>query len=108
MPFSRILRLPSSGQPCLGCQARPIRGRGRPPGRSLPQFRGHGAVEFALLLPLLLLIAFGVLDLGRILHASITITNAAREGVRHAMQYPDDTAGTEAAVIAEAAGSGLD
>src|SRR3954449_1910837 len=42
--------------------------------------RGATAVEFALLLPLLLLIVFGVVDFGRALNAKITLTQAAREG----------------------------
>ena len=44
--------------------------------------RGAAAVEFALLLPLLLLIVFGLIDFGRALDAQITLTQAAREGAR--------------------------
>jgi Flp pilus assembly protein TadG len=44
--------------------------------------RGAAAVEFALLLPVLLLVVFGLVDLGRALNAQITLTQAAREGVR--------------------------
>jgi Flp pilus assembly protein TadG len=44
--------------------------------------RGAAAVEFALLLPMLLLLMFGLIDLGRALNAQITLTQAAREGVR--------------------------
>src|SRR5215472_9109196 len=44
--------------------------------------RGAAAVEFALLLPLLLLIVFGLIDFGRAINAQITITQAAREGAR--------------------------
>jgi len=44
--------------------------------------RGAAAVEFALLLPLLLLLLFGIIDFGRALNAQITITQAAREGAR--------------------------
>lgn len=69
---------------------------------------GQDAVEFALLLPLLLLIFFGVVDLGRILHVSITITNAARAGVRYGSMYPDDLDAVLAVVKAEARGSGID
>jgi hypothetical protein len=47
--------------------------------------RGQSLVEFAILLPLLILIVFGVLDLGRAFFALITITNAAREGARFAV-----------------------
>ena len=44
--------------------------------------RGSVAVEFALLLPVLLLIIFGVIDFGRAISAQITLTQAAREGAR--------------------------
>jgi Flp pilus assembly protein TadG len=44
--------------------------------------RGAAAVELALLLPFLLLLVFGIIDFGRALHAQITLTQAAREGVR--------------------------
>jgi hypothetical protein len=44
--------------------------------------RGASAVEFALLLPVLLLLIFGIIDFGRILTAEIQLSQAAREGVR--------------------------
>jgi Flp pilus assembly protein TadG len=44
--------------------------------------RGATAVEFALLLPVLLLLLFGIIDFGRALNAQITLTQAAREGAR--------------------------
>lgn len=46
--------------------------------------RGAAAVEFALLLPVVLLIIFGIIDFGRMLHAQILLTEAAREGARAA------------------------
>jgi Flp pilus assembly protein TadG len=39
-------------------------------------------VELALLLPLLLLILFGIIDFGRMLNTQIKVTEAAREGAR--------------------------
>jgi Flp pilus assembly protein TadG len=47
-----------------------------------PRDRGATAVEFALLLPVLLLLLFGIIDFGRALNAQITLTQAAREGAR--------------------------
>ena len=44
--------------------------------------RGATAVEFALLLPVLLLLLFGIIDFGRALNAQITLTQAVREGAR--------------------------
>jgi Flp pilus assembly protein TadG len=52
--------------------------------------RGTAAVEFVLVLPVLLLIVFGIIDFGRALNAQISLTGAAREGVRlAALGYPD-------------------
>jgi Flp pilus assembly protein TadG len=47
-----------------------------------PRDRGATAVEFALLLPVLLLLLFGIIDFGRALNAQVTLTQAAREGAR--------------------------
>lgn len=44
--------------------------------------RGAAAVEFALLLPLLLLILFGIIEFGMIMYSREVITNASREGAR--------------------------
>ena len=44
--------------------------------------RGAAAVEFALLLPLLVMIVFGLIDFGRAINTQITLTQAAREGAR--------------------------
>jgi hypothetical protein len=43
---------------------------------------GAAAVETALVLPILLLIVFGIIDFGRMLNAQISLTEAAREGAR--------------------------
>jgi Flp pilus assembly protein TadG len=44
--------------------------------------RGAAAVEFVLVLPLLILLVFGILEFGRGYNAKITLTHAAREAVR--------------------------
>jgi TadE-like protein len=44
--------------------------------------RGAAAVEAALVLPLLLMIIFGIIDFGRMLNAQIRVTEAAREAAR--------------------------
>ena len=44
--------------------------------------RGVAAVEFAVILPLLLLLLVGIWELGRIIHVQQTINNAARDGAR--------------------------
>lgn len=52
--------------------------------------RGASAVEFALVLPLLLILLFGIIDFGWILTAEVQLSQAAREGVRlQALQLPN-------------------
>ena len=46
--------------------------------------RGAAAVEFALLLPLLVVILFGIIEFGIALSRVIAYTSAAREGARYA------------------------
>lgn len=43
---------------------------------------GAAAVEFALLLPLILVLVLGIIDFGGMLHGQVTLTQAAREGAR--------------------------
>ena len=57
--------------------------------------RGVAAVEFALVLPILLMIIFGIIELGIALYDKAVITNASREGARHGIvlhspKYNDD------------------
>ncbi|HEY2306938.1 MAG TPA: TadE/TadG family type IV pilus assembly protein [Streptosporangiaceae bacterium] len=60
--------------------------------------RGAAAVEFALLLPLLLLLVFGIIDFGRAINAQITLTQAARQGARlAALGQPNVVSATQAA-----------
>ena len=60
--------------------------------------RGAVAVEFAIMLPLLLLLIFGIIDFGRALNAQVTITQAAREGARlTALNQPNVVSRTQAA-----------
>jgi len=66
--------------------------------RNAPRDRGAAAVEFALLLPMLLLLVFGIIDFGRALNAQITLTQAAREGARlEALGQPNVVSRTQAA-----------
>lgn len=44
--------------------------------------KGAAAVEFALLLPLLMMILFGIIEFGIALHQQSILTNASREGAR--------------------------
>lgn len=43
---------------------------------------GQALVEFALLLPLLLLLLCGIVEFGRLFSAALTVSHSAREGAR--------------------------
>ncbi|WP_241668128.1 TadE/TadG family type IV pilus assembly protein [Pedococcus bigeumensis] len=49
-----------------------------------PKFRERGAaaVEFALILPMLLMLIGGVIDFGNLYYNQLILSNAARDGVR--------------------------
>jgi hypothetical protein len=65
--------------------------------------RGVAAVEFAILLPLLVLLVGGIIDFGLMLNAQISLTHAAREGVRvEAIGTGDPVAAATAAFTAPA------
>lgn len=53
---------------------------------------GQSLVEFALILPVILLIMFGIVDFGLAFDASIGISNAAREGARQGTTVPNTAA----------------
>ena len=51
--------------------------------------RAAALVEFAIVLPVLLLLVFGIIDFGRALNTQNNLTAAVREGARRAaVQYP--------------------
>ena len=62
--------------------------------------RGMAVTEFALVLPLLLLVLFGIIEGGRIFSAWLEITNDAREGARYGVVRTGDPA-TEPTLIAD-------
>jgi hypothetical protein len=49
---------------------------------SLRRDRGATAAEAALVLPVILMILFGIIDFGRLVNAQIVVSQAAREGGR--------------------------
>ena len=71
--------------------------------------RAQALVEFALALPVLLLLMLGVFDAGRVAVAAGSLANGAREGARTAaVLYPAEGWESEAAARARSAMSGLD
>jgi hypothetical protein len=59
------------------------------------QENGQALVEMALILPILIMLIFGAVEIGRICFVQITINNAARAGVRVASIGATDTKITE-------------
>jgi Flp pilus assembly protein TadG len=57
------------------------------------RFLGQNMIEFALVIPLLLLLIFGLFDLGRALFYYSSLANAVREGTRAGVVMPADTNG---------------
>ncbi len=79
-----------------------MRGRRRP--RSIAAQRGAAAVEFAIILPLMLLVIAGIVDFGRASFTQIQLTNAAREGARAAIVSGVPSADVTARASAAAVG----
>lgn len=84
--------------------------RNRPAARR----RGAAAIEFAIVLPMLMLLLLGGADFGRCFHSAMAITNAARAGAEYGAMHPFDTSsqvawqtGVQQAAINELSGSPL-
>ena len=55
-----------------------------------PTSRGAAAVEFALVMPILIMLLFGIIEFGRAYNAKLTLANAAREAAREFVITGDD------------------
>ena len=55
--------------------------------RGLRAERGVVAVEFAIILPVLLLLVFGIIDFGHALYMKHVMSDASREGARYGTRY---------------------
>lgn len=55
--------------------------------------KGQAMIEFALILPLLLLVIIGTFEFGRVIFVYANLFNAAREGVRYGLINPQDYSG---------------
>lgn len=69
------------------------------PSRTIPstggsgRLSGQGLVEFALIVPVLLVMALGIINFGHVFAVHASLVNAAREGARYGMVHPTDAAG---------------
>lgn len=68
--------------------------------------RGQSMVEFALILPILILILIGIFDAGRAIYAYNTVSNSARAGARVGI-VDQNTARIKDAAKQKATGLGL-
>lgn len=64
--------------------------------------RGAAAVEFALVIPVLLLLVLGMLEFSRAYNVQISLTNAAREAARVMAIHDDPTMAKNASIAAAA------
>jgi Flp pilus assembly protein TadG len=72
---------------------------------------GNALVEFALVLPVVLLVTFGIIGVGRYAYFGMVVANAARAGAQYGAQPGNgasaDTAGMINAAEADAANNGV-
>lgn len=81
------------------------RGQAMVPRGSVLKEKGQSMLEFALILPVLLIVLAGALDLGRLYFVYVAVTDAAAEGATYAAMNPDDH--DEIKARAQAASGGL-
>ena len=62
---------------------------------------GAAAVEFALILPILVFLVLGGMDLGHRFYMQHLITNASREGARYAAKYTGTTADPTSTAVSD-------
>ncbi len=68
--------------------------------------RGQALVELAIAIPILLVLALGVVGAGRVIHARVAIDAVAREAARAVATAPDPCDGTIAVARARAVAQG--
>jgi len=56
--------------------------------QKIVNIRGNAVIEFALTLPILLLVVFGITELGRMIMTTNVLNTASREGARYAAVRP--------------------
>lgn len=74
--------------------------------RSPGHGEGQGLVEFALVIPIFLLLFFGLIDIGRLVYINNALSEAAREGARWgSVQARSNTSGGRTSIQAHTIGS---
>jgi len=68
--------------------------------RALYSEAGSAAAEFALALPVVILIAVGIFDYADAVNINTKLYSAARAGIQYGVYHPSDTAGIRAAATA--------
>jgi len=68
------------------------------------QERGQSLVEFAVVLPIFLLVVFGLVDVGRLVYTNATLSQAAREGARLAAAEASWIGSTHPACVPDESG----
>jgi Flp pilus assembly protein TadG len=66
--------------------------------------QGQELVEYALALPVMLLLLMSILDLGRVVYVYSALNNSVREGARYGIIQPTDALGIETVVRTRAVG----
>lgn len=69
--------------------------------------RGQAMTEFALLIPVMIMLVLGIIEFGRAFYYYSSIANAAREGARYGVVHAADQDGIRAAAVSNAVGLGL-
>ena len=69
--------------------------------RKIKEQNGAAATEFAIVLPLLIVLVFGIIEFSILLYDKAMITNASREGARAGIvySYPDRISDSEIATV---------
>ena len=76
-------------------------------GKGREREKGQSLLELALVLPVLVIILAGVLDLGRLYYAYVAVTDAAVEGASYAAIHPETSRRDEVYRRAQEASRGL-
>jgi Flp pilus assembly protein TadG len=72
--------------------------------RRFREERGQDLAEYALILPIFLLVIMSIFDMGRAVYYYSALQNSVREGARYGIIYPEDITGIETVVRQKAVG----